>query len=102
MDVRLDRIASAIDSLERAANHLSNYAKGWRDYDRIKEMHATAAEANQEYQKLVQAWPRAKSLVDEAARSYDRYVTREPEGCTCHISPPCSYCTSQTDEDPAT
>jgi len=23
----------------------------------------------------------------------------EPSGCSCHINPPCSYCTNKTDED---
>lgn len=42
-------------------------------------------------------------------REYDSYVTSarwdsdddpgEPEGCSCHINPPCSYCTSQEVDD---
>jgi len=34
---------------------------------------------------------------------YDRYVLSgdfmPSQGCSCHINPPCSYCTSKTDED---
>jgi len=25
--------------------------------------------------------------------------TSEPQGCTCHISPPCGFCTSLTEEE---
>ena len=42
-------------------------------------------------------------------KAYDNYVDplgayhtdydREPEGCSCHINPPCSYCVSR--DDPA-
>jgi len=44
-----------------------------------------------------------------AQREYDRLALagwpdddREPEGCSCHINPPCSYCTRDIDEDPVT
>lgn len=38
-------------------------------------------------------------------KAYDRrvdplgaYHTDFPDGCSCHISPPCSYCTREADE----
>lgn len=48
-------------------------------------------------------------------RAYDRYVAPgmaaqfdrdrydfEPQGCSCHINPPCSFCTREADEDEST
>lgn len=39
----------------------------------------------------------------QTQREYDRFVQsqryedRAPEGCSCHINPPCSYCTRETE-----
>ena len=42
----------------------------------------------------------------EAQKAYDRYVdplcayrTDFPQGCSCHISPPCNVCLNMTEED---
>jgi hypothetical protein len=53
--------------------------------------------------------------MSEKDRAYDRFVDpvnsgtldtgrdvdldRYEQGCSCHISPPCGYCTSQSEED---
>jgi hypothetical protein len=44
-----------------------------------------------------------------AQKAYDNYVDplgayhtdydREPQGCSCHISPPCSYCVNHSDDE---
>lgn len=51
------------------------------------------------------------SQLSEKQKDYDRYFSPyesaelddndiEPyEGCSCHINPPCSYCTKQNEED---
>lgn len=51
---------------------------------------------------------RAWARMTPAQHAYDRMVTspgygrddddRPPEGCSCHISAPCSYCTREVDE----
>jgi hypothetical protein len=63
-----------------------------------------AEAAIREFDKLQGQWQRALTLMAEADRAYDRYVT-SPEldgpggSCSCHIMPPCSYCLSLPDPD---
>ena len=53
----------------------------------------------------VEAWKNATP----ASRSYDRQMEpgmahaldQIPQGCSCHISAPCGYCTSLTEEEAA-
>lgn len=54
---------------------------------------------------------RAWLRLTPAQREYDRMVTspgygadedRAPESCSCHINPPCSYCTREVDESTST
>lgn len=40
--------------------------------------------AEREYDRLAMAgWPKN-----------DTYADQDPQGCSCHINPPCGYCTS--------
>lgn len=93
---RIDEIYYAINSLDQAAERIS-YLGGVDNYDRAKEMRRVAGEAMRQYQAIADALPRLRALDAEASRQYDRYVTssREPEGCSCHLMAPCSYCTRE-------
>jgi hypothetical protein len=95
----LERLYTAAKSLERAAEILSYHAKGAEERDRAKYFKSDAQLALEDYYRLSKDLPRAMELLASNAREYDRYVTREPEGCSCHINPPCGFCTSQ--DDPA-
>ena len=51
---------------------------------------------------------RAYRRLTPAQRAYDNYVDPKgayhsyfAEGCSCHISPPCSYCVEKSIEDEA-
>ena len=56
------------------------------------------------YEENRAAWNR----LTPAEKAYDNYVDpigayhmnydREPEGCSCHINPPCQWCMSQDGE----
>lgn len=96
---RIDEIYYAINSLDQAAERIS-YLGGVDNYDRAKEMRRVAGEAMRQYQAIADALPRLRALDAEASRQYDRYVTspREPEGCSCHLMAPCSYCTREVVE----
>ena len=88
----------AIQALEREAQFRWNV--GGRDnIDRYRELQDTIKRANAEYSALSTALPRLRDLKTAADRAYDAYVTREPECCSCHISAPCGWCTSQTDDE---
>ena len=39
--------------------------------------------------------PSGSRELDDALDGYEEYNT----GCSCHINPPCSYCTSKRSED---
>jgi len=91
----LDRLYTAARSLERAAEIMSWQAKGVDERERAKSFKSDARLALEAYSRLSKDLPRAMELLASSAREYDRYVTREPEGCSCHINPPCNFCTSQ-------
>jgi hypothetical protein len=97
-------IYDAIFALEREANFRRNIG-GNGNYERARDLDVIRQRASAQYRPLQDAMPRFRSLSAEADRSYDRYVTRdrEPdaEGCSCHINPPCGYCTRETEEDEA-
>ena len=91
-------IYDAIMELQREANFRRNIG-GRNNYDRARDLDRIYSEAMAEQRALSDALPRLKALKAEADRAYDRYVTRGPECCSCHISAPCGYCTSQSDEE---
>lgn len=100
----INRIWEALAALEREAERQSWTAKTSEEWEQQRYIKRTAAEALAEYRILSEAMPRLRSLSAEAGRSYDRYVTRYREdegGCSCHISPPCSYCTRETEDEAA-
>ena len=63
------------------------------------------------------SWERKKRIWREMSperRAYDRHFAPalasaldkeaydyEPQGCSCHISPPCGFCCSDVDDEPA-
>lgn len=102
-NLRIDNIYYAIETLRREADRASWNAKGVEQRDHARDMKRTAEEASKEYSKLSEAMPRLRSLSSEADRQYDSYVTREREpdneGCSCHINPPCGFCTRQSDDE---
>lgn len=97
-DLATGSIWSAIQCLEREAQFRRNIGNN-SNYERARDLDHAYKQAMAEYRQLSDALPRLRSLKDAADREYDRYVTREPESCSCHISAPCGYCTSQSDED---
>jgi hypothetical protein len=99
-DLSTNAIYDAIRCLEREADFRRNIG-GNANYERARDLDRIRQQADAEYNRLSDAMPRLRSLKDEADRAYDRYVTREPstDGCSCHLSAPCSYCTREVDED---
>lgn len=94
----LDDIYYAVSGLDSAADNLSNYAKHWSEWDRVKGMRETAKRGMEAYNRLTAKLPRAMELLAASERQHDSYVTREPEGCSCHINPPCGFCTREAEE----
>lgn len=103
MSIRIDNLYYAATELERAADWLSRITTGWEARDRVSSLRQTAREAQREYNELAKVMPDVRAYIAEKAVQYDRHVTRarewEDEGCSCHINPPCGYCTRQSDED---
>lgn len=103
-ELSINRIWEALAVFEREADRQSWTAKTSAEWEQQRHIKRIAAEALAEYRILSEAMPRLRSLSAEAGRSYDRYVMqyREDEGgCSCHISPPCSYCTRETEDEAA-
>lgn len=90
-------IYDAISSLESEANYRWNVG-GRNNLDRYRDLQRIMRKAMAEYRALSEALPRLRDLKAAADREYDRYVTHEPEGCSCHLSAPCSYCTRETED----
>lgn len=95
-------IYDAVQCLEREANFRRNIG-GNSNYERARDLVRISRDAQAELRKLSDAMPRLRELKDAADREYDRYVTRqrceEFDGCSCHINPPCGFCTRETDEE---
>jgi hypothetical protein len=106
-DINLNVIDSALSDLARAAETIRYTARGADAYDRARWMEQNAREAQKELSKLSALWPRIRGMLADADRAYDAYVTSprrdygddERTGCSCHLSAPCSFCTSQSDDD---
>lgn len=101
--IDLGMIGDAVTDAVHAAERRRYEARGGA-YDRAKSDHDFATRALAEFRKLQEVWPRAKEALAAQARAYDAYVLspREDgpeEGCSCHINPPCGFCTNQGDPD---
>lgn len=91
-------IWSAI-SYARKGAELMKERRGVDAYERGRDMERSAAEAEAVLRKIDSLLPRLLDLKADADRAYDRFVTNYvPEGCSCHLSAPCSFCTSQPEE----
>jgi len=95
-DLSTSAIYDAISSLEREANYRWNVG-GSSNLERYRDLNHIVKNAMAEYNALSAAMPRLRSLKADADRQYDDYVTREPDCCSCHINPPCGYCTRDAD-----
>lgn len=106
-DINLNVIDSALSDLARAVETIRHTARGADAYDRARWMERNASEAQKELSKLSALWPRIRGLLADADRAYDAYVTSpsrnyeddERTGCSCHLTAPCGFCTSQSDEE---
>lgn len=99
--VNLSDIERGIRSGQSAVESLRTWVKGVESYRICDERERALRDAERAVAELYKVWPKAQALIAESERSYDRYVTRdyEPDGCSCHLSAPCSFCTMQADED---
>lgn len=97
--ISLSDIDSGIRAGLAAVEALRTWVKGAEAYRICSERERALMDAEKALNQLYAVWPKAKALIAESARSYDRYVEREPESCSCHLSAPCSYCMSQSDDD---
>lgn len=98
-DIRLSDIDYGIRAGLVAVESLRTWVKGVEAYRICDERERALRDAERAMNRLSAEWPKASALIEASKREYDRYVTREPESCSCHLSAPCSYCTSQPDED---
>jgi hypothetical protein len=101
--IDLSMISGAISDAVSSAEARMYSARGGA-YDRARSDHDFATRAQAEVRKLQEVWPRAREALAAQARAYDAYVLspREDgpeEGCSCHINPPCGFCTNQGDPD---
>lgn len=99
--IRLSDIDAGLRAGLAAVEALRTWVKGAEAYRICSERERALQEGERALQALYDVWPRAKALIQESERSYDRYVTRdfEPESCSCHLSAPCSFCMAQTDDE---
>lgn len=97
----LNDIWTAIRSLEAAAEKLYYSATNVEQRDRVRDFQFAAKRGMEAYNRLSSKLPRAMELLAASEREYDRYVTREPECCSCHINAPCGFCLAQSDEEAA-
>lgn len=98
---RIDTSAiwNAIHDARRGAE-LMKERRGIDAYERGRDMERSAAQAEAVMRKIDELLPRLLDLKADADRAYDRYVTSYvPDCCSCHISAPCSFCTSEPEED---
>ncbi|MDM8352858.1 hypothetical protein [Brevundimonas diminuta] len=98
-DIRLSEIEYGIRAGIAAVEALRTWVKGSEAYRICSERERALEGAARELDRLSAVWPKARALIAESERSYDRYVERDREACSCHLSAPCSFCTSQSDED---
>ena len=101
--VNLNDIDNAISALGTLAEFYFNNTRGPNAYDRYRDYKALHQRAETEMRRLSSLWSGFRDYERSRGAEYDRYVTRavreDDDGCSCHISPPCSYCTRQADAD---
>ena len=51
------------------------------------------------YKRMTPEQKAYDNMVDPLGAYHTDY-DREPQGCSCHISPPCNYCVSNSADDP--
>lgn len=98
-DIRLCEIEYGIRAGLSAVESLRTWVRGSEAYRICSEREQALKNAERALDRLSSVWPKAQALIADAERSYDRYVEREPESCSCHLSAPCSWCMSQPDPD---
>lgn len=100
-DISINDIGRAISAGSAAVQALRTWVRGAEAYRVCDERERAIQRGDAALTKLEREWPRIQALLSEAARSYDAYVTREPDegpqGCSCHLSAPCSWCEGQSD-----
>jgi hypothetical protein len=94
----MNDIWSALRLAEQLAERNLWNATG-RNYADAKNDSYCAKRGMEAYTALSRDLPRMRDLLKASEREYDRYVERDRESCSCHLSAPCSYCTRQCDED---
>jgi hypothetical protein len=97
----LGNIQQAIWAARRMAQRAYNTARSADDYDEARDLERVASAAESDMRKLSELYPDIRSMKRERDRAYDAYVLnrREPDKCTCHLSPPCSYCIEASKEE---
>lgn len=102
-NISLDDIGRAIRAGSAAVEALRTWVRGAEAYRICDERERAIQHGEAALTKLEREWSRIKSVVEATDRSYDLYVSRgaddEPQGCSCHLSAPCSWCTMQPDPD---
>lgn len=100
---RLSDIDRGLRAGLAAVEALRTWVRGSEAYRLCDDRERAIKDAERALAALERDWPRAKALLAEAGREYDRYVTqdREPESCSCHLSAPCGFCMMQVDEEAA-
>ena len=103
-NISLNDIDRAIRAGSAAVEALRTHQRSAEGYRICSDRERAIRDGEAALSKLSSQWDRIKSVMGATDREYDRYVTRgreddEPQGCSCHLSAPCSWCTSQTDED---
>lgn len=99
-EISLWDIESALRDGHAANEALSTWTRGPDAHDRYRERRDCIERGLATLRRLNEVWPNAKALLAAEARAYDAYVTRDPEPCcSCHLSAPCGFCTSQPDEE---
>lgn len=102
-NISLNDIGRALSAGSAAVGALRTWVRGAEAYRICDERERAIQHGEAALTKLEREWPRIQALLSEAARSYDAYVTREvdqeSQGCSCHLSAPCSWCENQSDAD---
>lgn len=80
------------DMSEACKNGNLSCGQGYWDCGKCTEEYNRRA-----YARLTPAQKAYDNMVDPLGAYHTDY-DRMPESCSCHINPPCSYCTSSADE----
>lgn len=95
--ISLNDIDRAIRAGSASLSALRTHIRGSEAYRLCDERERAIRDGEAALSKLSMEWDRIKSVMAATDRAYDRYVTDgrddEPQGCSCHLSAPCSWCT---------